>query len=428
MRTKSWLTVLIGMVLLLSFEIGLKDAQADALLFPWIIKSDHVSNVISVVNTAQTDAEAVGQQTHDNRIYIQYWYKETTANTQTERCLEYDFMCSSSMFDLVTFDVSGIVNSGLPMFNDTNDPIFAPDMTLPVENPRRGFLIVTNNTDALIDAGTNLEGTLYGEALIVDHVMGAAFGYIAYNAKPGGVATEPGEEPLDFDNGKDRNGEAIAPGELGRVVLFPPEEYNTRFFVTPIMRSPLGAVGPGQRVGNANVSIQFCAFPEVGVDGYPTGNCELPGFWINDEVVISSNVLKNIACTSADNLEAFMGAAAFNYFVVSGKAGWTYILTHPGSLEDDLYRVTDQAVVAKLVWKLDSHDISFSEECNNCRRECLSNPFCKSFKPNKKCTDDCNNKCKYICDLPSRSIPTEQSDFQWIRGDDSMPYVFADGE
>jgi len=73
MRTKVLISVIIATVLLLSFGIGLKDAKADALLFPWIIKSADTTTVISVVNTAETDDEAAGWLSHNNEILIQYW-------------------------------------------------------------------------------------------------------------------------------------------------------------------------------------------------------------------------------------------------------------------------------------------------------------------------------------------------------------------
>ena len=446
MKTKVLLSIVIGIVLLLSFGIGLKDVKADALLFPWIIKSDEISTIISVVNTAETDFEASSFPISFNEIYLQYFFKQTTANDQTEICEEYDLRSTSSMFDLLTFDVSGHIDGGLPMFNESdqaNDPIPVPDYTLPYISPRRAFLIVTNNTDALVDAGTNLEGTLYGEALIVNHQTGASFGYTAYNANPGGVSSEEymSSQHLYFNNGRDRYGEVIGDGEFGRTVFFPPNEYNTKFYVTPIMPGP-GIVGdaPGQQVGNANVVVQFCWRPEVDDSGNPTGDCETngAGIWNNTEGPLSSNVRKNIVCTTGDNLEDLITIATYEAFVNSGKAGWTYILTHPGNLDvingTDLYAETNQAVIGKLVYQLDTQEISFNQDCRICQRECVNKePYCKSPKPswtprppiNKKCTDVCYERCKYICELPSQTITTEQIDFQWIRGDDSRPYVHA---
>jgi predicted cobalt transporter CbtA len=73
------MTVFMTLALALTFAfVGVKDASADALLFPWITKSSTVSTLVSVVNTTNIDATAAADQLH-----YQYWYKQTTANTQT---------------------------------------------------------------------------------------------------------------------------------------------------------------------------------------------------------------------------------------------------------------------------------------------------------------------------------------------------------
>ena len=97
------------------------------------------------------------------------------------------------------------------MFNDnSNEVIGVPDMTLAVEDPRRAFLIVDNNTDSLMDAETNEDGTIYGEAIVVEHKTGAAWGYIAYNAV-GGVKVTDTDLNLNFSDAdhRDQQGEVI---------------------------------------------------------------------------------------------------------------------------------------------------------------------------------------------------------------------------
>ena len=177
------ISVMVAMALLLSLGSWVKDASADAILFPWVVRSADVTTVVSVVNTAQTDAEASGLPFHDNRIHVEYWHKKTTANDQEEGCIEANFEVTSSKDDMVTWDIGGHFNGGQPMFNDTSNEVIAvPDMTLAVEDPRRAFLIVDNNTQALIDSecgvifddhdekdrfGCNVDGTMYGEATII---------------------------------------------------------------------------------------------------------------------------------------------------------------------------------------------------------------------------------------------------------------------
>jgi hypothetical protein len=314
----------------------------DSLLFPWVVRSDDVTTVISVVNTAQTWAESVGLPFHDNRIHIEYWHKLTTANDQEEKCREYNFEVTSSKDDMVTWDMGGHFNNGLPLFNDTsNEVIGVPDMTLAVENPRRAFLIVDIDTDALNDAGTNVDGTMYGEATIIEHRTGAAWGYIAYNAIGG---------PNDFSDAgfRDQQGEVIGGYETTQTTLLNPNDAITKLFVTP--------TSSNQGQGNLNVRVQLCRFPEIDGDGDPyTGDCESGGIWNNEEGGFSFTEEKNIVCTTADEIVDFFGGAgtsAYTQWEASGKAGWAYIVTHWGNIDardgTDQFEEVDEAIIGKL--------------------------------------------------------------------------------
>jgi hypothetical protein len=347
--------------------------SGDAILFPWIVKSDDVTTVVSVVNTAQTWAESQGLPFHNNSIHIEYWAKKSTANDQEEMCEEYNFEVTSSKDDMVTWDIAGHFNGGQPMFNDTSNSIVnnaAPDFTLAVENPRRGFLIVDNATDALLDARTPVDGTMYGEATIIEHKTGAAWGYIAYNAI-GGL-------PYFYDT-QDQNGEVIGGitvqehsgsnliplislQEVTQTTLLNPNDAITKLFVTPI-----GSLS--QRQGNINTSLQLCRLPEkhppftppshtdlsslLGM--YHTGECSSGGIWNNEEGGFSFTVKKNVVCTAADNLVDLIGgagSAAYSQWVASGKAGWAYIMTSSGNLDDtagtENYYEADAAAIGKL--------------------------------------------------------------------------------
>jgi hypothetical protein len=298
-----------------------------------VVKSDDVTTVISVVNTAQTWAESVGLPFHNNRIHVEYWHKKTTSNDQDESCIEYNFEVTSSKDDMVTWDMAGHFNGGLPMFNDTSNEIVnnsVPDMTLAVENPRRAFVIVDNYTDALIDAKTNVDGTMYGEATIIEHKTGAAWGYIGYNAVEG---------PDDFSDAgfKDQQGEVIGNSETTQTTLLNPNDAITKLFVTP--------TSSNQREGNLNAKVQLCRFPEINGNGNPyTGDCESGGIWNNEEGGFSFTVEKNVVCTTADNIVDFFGGAgtsAYAQWVASGKAGWSYLVTQAG-------KNTDEAIIGKL--------------------------------------------------------------------------------
>jgi hypothetical protein len=335
-----------------------KDTSADGIMFPWVVRSADVTTVISVINTAETDAEALGLPFHNNRIHIEYWHKLTTANDQEEACREYDFEVTSSKDDMVTWDMAGYFNNGFPMFNDTsNEVIGVPDMTLAVEDPRRGFLLVDNNTQALVDSscegdvypdllpwrngpGCNVDGTMYGEATIIEHKTGAAWGYIAYNPWGGQKRPQDGDIDLEFSDLGDQQGEVIGGDETTQTTLLNPNDAMTKLFVTPIGWED--DPDRDQRRGNWNARVQLCRFPERNTGQLPlnnpyTGDCTSGGIWNNEEGGFSFTTKKNIVCTSADNIVDFFGGAgtsAYTQWVASGKAGWTYIVTHWGTIDE----------------------------------------------------------------------------------------------
>ena len=240
MKNKVVITVTLSMVLLLSLGAFAKNASADAIMFPWVVRSADVTTVVSVVNTAETEAEALGLPFHNNKIHIEYWHKLTTANDQEEICTEYNYEATSSKDDMVTWDIGGHFNGGLPMFNDTsNEVIGVPDMTLAVADPRRAFLLVDNNTESLNcieprGACTAKDGTIYGEAIVVEHKTGAAWGYIAYNAA-GGLKVDDSDQNLDFSDleFRDQQGEVIGEGETTQTTLMNPNDATTKLFITP---------------------------------------------------------------------------------------------------------------------------------------------------------------------------------------------------
>jgi hypothetical protein len=255
-------------------------------------------------------------------------------------------------------------------------------MTLAVENPRRAFLIVDNYTDSLIDAGTNVDGTLYGEAIIIEHKTGAAWGYIAYNAIGG---------PNDFSDAdhRDQQGEVIGDSETTQTTLMNPNDAITKLFVTPTYTDEESA----QRKGNLNARVQLCRFPEINTDGDPyTGDCESGGIWNNEEGGFSFTVKKNIVCTTADNIVDFFGGAgtsAYAQWVASGKAGWAYLITESGNIDNrdgtEAHIEADEAIIGKLEFGTGlSWDGSIADTINtfvwlrdnaNYLEHCAENPF-----------------------------------------------------
>jgi hypothetical protein len=357
MRPKVFLAILAGLALMLSFGVTVKDAKADALLYPWIVKSTNVSTIISVVNTAGPTHALISDP---ELLHFQYWHKIATPypdrNNQLNICNEYDFKAYISKDDLVSFDSSGKINDGLPLWNDDdprhpNETVgFASDYRLTVDGDVRAFLIVDNNTPHYsLEAGTNEDGTLYGEALVLEITTGAAWGYVAYNAL-GGVASYQ-EDPVNFQDVFDLLGEVIGPTEWIPTIILNPNSVTTKFFLTPIATS-----GSFQRSPNCNTRIQICRRPNF------SGGCAASGMYDNVEGGISFGDPKNVVCTDAAKLVEIMGEAAYNSFRDSGRSGWGFIITRPGTVDqlpvDGIPdNPCDQMIVGKLEYTETALDI-----------------------------------------------------------------------
>lgn len=345
MKSKAFLAVLVALAMLISFGLSVKEAKADAILFPWVVKSSAVSTLISVVNTAGVDGI---DDPYDLRLHYQYWYKRTTANGQTEVCDPVSFKRPTSKDDIVTFDAAGNINGGKALFNDPS-PYGGASFQLNVTAPRRAFLIVDNNTPAFVRAGTNVSGTLYGEAIVLEIAGGAAWGYIAMPASDGVKSSQSAQVFFNNPPKVIDSGTLPRPAQWTVTTLLPPDNASTKFFVTPIDLTANGDdTAAGQRKGNANVRVQLLVSEPAHPDGF------YGGLFDNDENVIDFVRIKNIVCTSADDLSAFISEGAWNLFKATGGQGWTVIRTRAGNIDQSPVNATaDNPETAAVIGKLE---------------------------------------------------------------------------
>ena len=379
-------------------------AFADAILFPWIVKSDTVSTYISVINTAKYDYGWSSDV--DVLLHYQYWYKTSTANDHDEICNSQSFKRPTSWNDIVTFDASELTNEGKAIFNDTS-PYGDLSFKLSPASPRRAFLIVDNNTPFFVINGFNIDGTLSGEALIIDHATGMMWGYTAYNARGTGVASMQTAQ-VYFNDGFDYQGEVIGGNETSKVVLLPFSEYDTKFYITPIGTS-------GQRTGNSNTLVYLANYISS------VSNDAIGGILLNNEEPIDFTKRVEVACTTALTLRDLFSEAAYYEVATSGKQIWAYIKTQNGTVTEN---PTAQAAIGKLeyttVTQTISPDLSDSEGCALCKEACLSKCESKGKKPDFLCKFRCSRTCKQACS-PKIEFDTQQGNFNWIRSGQSLP-------
>jgi len=298
------------MVLLLSLVVMVHDASADALLFPYVVVSSNVTTFLSVVNH---DSNATGA------LHYAYFYK-TKPDDRSEVCEEGDFWRNSSPEDIVTFDVGGVYGSatGGVLFNDPGagttsggGPYTGSFDVLSTLSPTRAFLVVDN--------GQNNDAELYGEALVFDHALGAAWGYRAYNSLDG-QALNP-----DFSNSQEVQGEVLNDLERTPIQLLPLTEFQTLFFVTP--------VGDNQDWGGWSAGIQLW-------DVNPANGQNIVA-WDRDENPVSGINPVDVTCVGAVTPQDMMSALAQSMLQ---DGGWTYVDIFSGNTSD--------AVVFKLEYNL----------------------------------------------------------------------------
>lgn len=245
-------------VLLLGFSVGV--SMADTILFPYINSNPgNLATIVSTINTGNELSEGCVPLLDTLRLHYRYFTKPVIA-APIDACDERDFMRPTTLADIVSFDVSGQVGGGTALFGDATSYSWGagnPNFDLPtvggLANARRGYLLVTHHCAGI----TNLDmhnglNNLDGDAMLVDVVNGAAWGYRAviadqiamgtYAFSPAGAA---GITPTDGMT-TDLLSEPIVPAAVPYLVgpnrytrnqavpIYPPHDFQTRFFVTPL--------------------------------------------------------------------------------------------------------------------------------------------------------------------------------------------------
>jgi hypothetical protein len=348
MRPKVILSVLVGLALLLTFGVAAKDAKADAIMFPWIVKSDTVSTLISLVNTCGPIG-TYGGGLLNLEVHYEYWYKESTANGQTETCDQHSDKIPTSKDDIITFDASCNINHGDALFNDPS-PYGGASFCLNETSPRRAFLLVDNNTPQYVTDGVNVDGTLYGEAIVMEIAAGAAWGYIAYNSAGGEVGTQ--SAAVSFIDTTDLQGEVVwGEDSLGiiqeytQTVLLPPDVFTTKMFVTPISDPDQGGTG-NQREGDINTRIQLRTME-------PLTSELVDGIYDSDENPMDGTPNKNIVCTSGDDLSSLINPGNYNSWTASGENGWAFVVLSPGDVDANTDGTADNPSSMACIGKLE---------------------------------------------------------------------------
>lgn len=336
----------------IALAAGVGAAQADEVLFPYVVSSDTVTTILSVVNTADTGIGGAVEQFH-----FRYYYKEGAAATDNAAtCQEVNRRFNTSPNDLIDVSVDvryGAATRGI-LFNDhmvnatyapaTSSPGLLRNRTKPV----RAFAIVDNNDVAV--GATNDLSLVAGRATIIEFGAGAAWGYDAFNAV--------GTNNYIFDEVGERFGEVFSPvdaatGNWSRrteVSFKPFSEFVTTFYVTPLFARPaVAAVGALTDAVPINVTTATPAPAAAGVSAaslVAAANAQAAGSQLmgnlrtrvvasvnggddvaydRDELPVSGRAPKEITCVGAVRIQDLMSTGAADELASTG--GWTSLST-----------------------------------------------------------------------------------------------------
>jgi len=305
MNKKALLSTLAILLLLGSFSV----AKADTVLFPVVATNPpNVTTIISVTNQGPSS---------DFLTYI-YSYKPTFlgggAPNYSGGCSVQSFVQPTFAPDIVSFDVSATFNEGFALFNDPDSYTSNFDLALPQgSGPQRAYLLVTNSDESGNRVDVGATSSLRGEAVLLDILFGAAWGYKAINDTSG--------EDFSFlsvsDNGALVNVMNPTLDDSTRFTFFPFSDWTTRFFVTP--------VGFDMDITDLASTLRL----------YQT-NPIVPGINGRGGDMYSFNIPQTVVCTGAVNLTDLLDSTAFS--ALENTGGWGRISVDSG----------DAAVIYKL--------------------------------------------------------------------------------
>ncbi len=308
--------------------LGAQPASADAILFPYVVNGGAVTTILSAVAT-RTIPDDPADFRFDQSLHYAYSYKAPAAASDPtpwdEPCEELDFYNPSSVADIVTFNIGAVMNVAqngvlfetnpfVPPF-DPGKRVFYPENFGQFPAGHRGYVTVDNNAPG----SAGLDGTLYGEALILDFTNGAAFGYRAYNPATNNV------DLTNFHGPYDALGEVLtninssasqAPAETGAFEMYPGDQFTQKMLITPIPDVP-----PAVMNGDAAEPLVVA---RVGAGpSFQTGSFGTTSMYDRDENPVSGRNNIPVVCVGAPDLKEFFTLAALTKYNEQG--GWTTV-------------------------------------------------------------------------------------------------------
>lgn len=273
-------------------------SYADTVLFPVIaVNQPNVTTIVSVINRPGSTS------THLHYIYRHKDSLVSGSPNISGSCTSVEFTRSTADGDIVSFDAGGIFTSGNALFGDTD--VYGGSFDMGFTGPKRAYLLVTNSnaSGTRVNVGNNFD--LGGEAVIMDIAFGAAWGMRSIN--------DSTSETYTFTNVADGGGIWSALPSNGfdsrRFAFFPPNEWTTRFFVTPI----------GSSMNSANLTATVNLFSTGGSEGVYDRMGTRYTFTPIDQ---------SVTCTAGVDLEDLMESTV--WAAVGPIGGWSWFRVASG--------------------------------------------------------------------------------------------------
>jgi hypothetical protein len=298
MRSSQRWTAYLLIMCILGFTA--RTVNADTLLFPVIaVNPPNITTIVSVVTRPGIPVSA----THLKYIYR---HKDTYVGSTPNHggvCSSQSFVRPTYSGDLVSFDASGSLGSGDALFNDT-DSYGSGGFALGGSGPQRAYLLVTHTDSTGSPVNVSNGQSLNGEAIVMDIAYGAAWGYRAIN--------DSTREDYTFLSTADGGGVwSCLPSNTfnnRRATFFPPDEWTTRFFVTPI--------GSNMDTADLSATVQFMTSDGI----YDR---------IGTKMTTAASITKEVVCTGAVDLSELMDASM--YANIEHLGGWSWFSVSPGT-------------------------------------------------------------------------------------------------
>ncbi|WP_090205346.1 hypothetical protein [Ectothiorhodospira magna] len=309
-------------------------AQADALLFPYVVSGSNVTTIVSTITDANYNGYTPAGQPGGTRLHWTMVSKTgENAVDNMAVCGEVNYFLPTSANDLQTVDLGGhLSNDGDAgvLFNDPSDnnnwrgglgPLtYAMALASAGGNPDvpvRGYLMVD-------DATTNsaLAPRLSGEAMVFDFTNGAAWGYRAFatsNTDTAVPVSNATRDDFDF------RGASMVDGT--QVSFMPLAEATTAFFVTPLNRNNGEAPSAAAAIADMNPYDADKRFERlVTTVSMRTGAGVA---YDRDENLVSGTTPRNVTCVGRLELSELMSPGAAT---VLADGGWGQLQTdNPGA-------------------------------------------------------------------------------------------------